>query len=364
MLTRLLPNGWRELAREMGAMKRARGEIKSPEILLQLLLLHAATGLSLQQATARARLQGLPAVTDVALLKRLRSSERWLCEMGRRMFVRTRYVQDGVVAPPGRRLRAVDATTVQEPGATGTDWRVHYSVLLPDLCCDFFVLTDAKGQESYKRLSVEAGDIILADRGYCHREGVAHVVAHGGDVVVRLNSTNFPLLEASRDVPFAMLPHFRNLAGVEPGEWPVRFKAAGRTWSARLCAVRKSKTAADLAKKRILRQAAKKHKRLLPDTLEFAEYVFVLSTLPADTLACARILQLYRARWQIELCFKRMKSLFRLGHLPKRSDASARAWIQAKLLTVLLIERLIEEAVLFSPWGYPIALSESVEGVH
>ncbi len=344
-------------------MKRARGEIKSAEVLLQLLLLHVATGLSLQQATARARLQGLAAVTDVALLKRLRRSERWLCEMGRRMFVQTRFVRDGVVAPTGRRLRAVDATTIEEPGATGTDWRVHYSIRLPELCCDFFALTDAKGAETYKRLTVEPGDIILADRGYCHREGVAHVLAHEGDVVVRLNSTNFPLLESSDDLPFAMLTRFRGLSGVEPGEWPVRFQAAGKIWSARLCALRKSKIAAELAKKRILREAAKKQKQLLPDTLEFAEYVFVLSTLPADTLDSRGILQLYRARWQIELCFKRMKSLFQLGHLPKRNDASARAWIQAKLLTVLLIERLIEEAVLFSPWGFPFPSSEPVAGV-
>ena len=68
---------------------------------------------------------------------------------------------------------------------------------------------------------------------------------------------------------------------------------------------------------------------------------------------CARVER--SARWQIELHFKRIKSLLRLGHLPKRSDESARAWIQGKLLTVLLIERLIEDARFFSPWGSPIS---------
>jgi IS4 transposase len=67
------------------------------------------------------------------------------------------------------------------------------------------------------------------------------------------------------------------------------------------------------------------------------------------------VLDLYRARWQIELCFKRFKSLLGLGHLPKRSDASARAWIEGKLLTVLLIERLVDEARFFPPWGFDIA---------
>jgi hypothetical protein len=363
VVTGMLPKGWRELAREMGAMRRARGEITNPDVLLQLLLLHVAAGLSLQQATGRARMQGLAAVSDVALLKRLRNSERWLREMARRMLSETRFLE-GIAVPGGRGVRAVDATIVEEPGATGTDWRVHYSMVLPDLRCDFFELTDAKGAETYKRLTVAPGDIILADRGYSHREGVAHVTAQGGDVVVRLNSSGFPLMNPDNDSPLAMLPRFRGLVEAEPGEWPVRFKAAGTLHDARLCALRKSQTAADLAKKKILREAARKKIQVRPETLEYAEYVFVLTTLDAQTLDAAGILQLYRARWQIELCFKRMKSLFSLGHLPKSSDASARAWIQGKLLTVLLIERLIDEAVRFSPWGYPLPAPEPMEGIH
>lgn len=354
LLATLLPKGWRELARETGAMRRARGGVTSPDALLQLLLLHVATGLSLKQAVARARVQGLASVTDVALLKRLRSSEGWLRELARRMFEGSRFARVSTTAPEGRRLRAVDATTVEEPGATGTDWRVHYCIGLPDFLCDFYELTDVHGAETYKRVPVAPGDIILGDRGYCHREGVAHVLRHRGDVIVRLNSTNFPLLAADRDEPFALLSNLRRLKGCRPGEWPVRFKTTHRTWNARLCAVRKSEAAAERAKKKIQQVASKKGKQLKADTLEFAEYVFVLATLGGDLLGTREILNLYRARWQIELCFKRLKSLLRLGHLPKRSDESARAWIQGKLLTVLLVERLIEEACFFSPWGFDL----------
>ena len=55
LLASFLPAEWRELARETGAMRRASGEITSPDVLLQLLLLHVASGLSLKQATARRR---------------------------------------------------------------------------------------------------------------------------------------------------------------------------------------------------------------------------------------------------------------------------------------------------------------------
>ncbi len=364
LLSKLLPEGWRDLAAEAGAMRRARGEITSPDALLKVLLMHVATGLSLQQAAARATVQGIASISDVALLKRLRSSEEWLRRLAQGMFKESRFSCVSASSPAGRRLRAVDATTVQEPGATGTDWRVHYCIALPDMRCDFYQITNAKGGESYKRLPVQAGDIILADRGYCHREGVAHVLREQGDVIVRLNSTNFPLLRAQDSVHFDLLDHLRGLREHKPGEWPVRFEADGECWNGRFCAVRKSRAAADLAKKKLLMEANRKQNTVRPETIECAEYVYVFTSIPRSVLNSDQVLETYRARWQIELCFKRFKSLLGLGHLPKRSDASARAWIEGKLLTVLLIERLVDEAKFFSPWGFDITAQKSLEGVY
>ncbi len=258
MLAGLLPAGWRELARSTGAMRRARGEISSPDQLLQLLLLHVGSGLSLKQAVARAEAQGLASISDVGLLKRLRNSEAWLRELSRGLFDETRFASINATPPEGRRLRAIDATTVEEPGVTGTDWRVHYSISLPELRCDYYELTDVKGAESYKRIPVSSGDIILADRGYCRREDVAHVLSHGGDAIVRLSSTGFPLCEPNGGQSLALLPLLRTLQGCTPGEWPVSFEAAGTTWNARVCAIRKSVEAAELAKKKLQRRSRRR----------------------------------------------------------------------------------------------------------
>lgn len=360
ILSSLLPDRWRELARETGAIQRARGAVDGPETLLQVLLLHVAGGLSLKQAVARAQTQRLATMSDVALLKRLRSSEDWLRELARLMFATSRFVRPAR-APAGRRLRAVDATTVEEPGATGTDWRVHYSVDLSDLHCDFFAVTDAHDVETYERVPVERGDILLADRGYCNRKGVAHVIANGGDVVVRLHSTNFPLFAPGGKTQFDLLPRLRGLPAGTAGEWPVCFRAAGHLWDARVCAVRKSAAAAEAAKKKLLAAASRRQSGAVRETtLEFAEYIFVLVTIPKRDLSADDALDLYRARWQVELCFKRLKSLLRLGHLPKRTDTSSRAWIQGKLLTALLIEALVDRARFFSPWGFDLAETQHV----
>jgi IS4 transposase len=257
----------------------------------------------------------------------------------------------------------VDATTVAEPGATGTDWRIHYSIGLPEMRCDFYEVTDSKGAETYQRIPVHAGDVILGDRGYCHREGVAHVLRAKGDVIVRLNSTSFPLLEVQEDLAFDLLAHLRRLRSHQPGEWPVRFQVNEELWPVRLCAIRKSQQAAARAQDKIRKEAPKKQIQVRPETLECAEYTFVLVSLPRAALSVKEALELYRARWQIERCFKRLKSLFQLGHVPKRSDASARAWIEGKLLTVLLIERLIDEARFLSPWGFQLDAAEPLAGV-
>ena len=360
ILASLLPVGWRELAKETGAVRRRRGELQDPKVLLQVLLLHVATGLSLKQAAARATAQGIAKLSDVALLKRLRSSEDFLRELSLRLFAQSQFGDGAIPVLAGHRLRAVDATTVEEPGSTGTDWRVHYSIGLPQMACDFYEVTDDKGGETYRRIPVHSGDVLLGDRGYCHREGVAHVLKQGGDVIVRLSSSSFPLLQAEDFSDFPLLQALRSLSGHTPSEWPVCFAAEQTLWNARLCAVRKSPAIAERAKQKLRRDATRKGKTVKPQTLEAAEYLFVLTTLPKEEATTEQVLQLYRARWQIELCFKRLKSLLRLGHVPKRADASARAFIQGKLLTALLIERLLQTARFFSPWGFDFAAAQSL----
>jgi hypothetical protein len=53
-----------------------------------------------------------------------------------------------------------------------------------------------------------------------------------------------------------------------------------------------------------------------------------------------------------QLAFKRMKSIMGLGHLPKKDPASARAWLHGKIFASLLVERMVQAAETFSPWGY------------
>ena len=60
-------------------------------------------------------------------------------------------------------------------------------------------------------------------------------------------------------------------------------------------------------------------------TLEYAGYVIVFTTLPAERFSAAEVMEWYRSGWQIELNFKRWKILARMGQLPKTDETSSRA---------------------------------------
>ena len=352
----LLPADWEESARQCGALRRCR-KVRDAQTLLRLILLHVAGGLSLYQTTVRARAFGWADLSDVALLKRLRSSANWLEYLCNALWRRMEWPA-GLEA--GRyRWRVVDATTIQEPGSTKINWRVHYLIQLPTLVCDYVSVTTVRGGETLCRIPVRRGEVILADRGYSHRSGVAWVLSQGGHVIVRHQGANFPLL-GDQGEAFALLPALRRLSGHQPGTWAVSFQEEERQWPVWLHAVRKSAEAAQRAKEELRRERGE---GLQPETLEMAEYVVVLSSLSVQDLSARQALGLYRGRWQVELVFKRLKGLLAIGDLAKYDPGSARAWIQAKLLTALLIDRLEREARFFSPWGFPLVAEVGVERI-
>lgn len=348
LLQRYLPPGWQAAAGSLGALRRARG-FSSAAVLLRCLLVHLAAGCSLKETSTRARQLGWARVSPVALFKRLRSAEQWLRWMAEQLWRQSR-----PAAASDRRVRVVDATVVHEPGPTGSLWRIHYCLNLSNLQCDFLELTTPEEGECLQRLPIEKGDLILGDRAYGKPPGIGHVSSHGGDVLVRINLTMLPLQGTNRR-PVNILAKLRTLRVGRPCGWAVRVQTPAGVVSGRLVAVKRSAVASTRARVRLQQRHNRKQTTPSAASVESAGYVFVFTTLDAKTFSDQAVLELYRLRWQIELTFKRLKSLLRLGQLPKRTDASSRAWLHGKLLVALLTERLIEEAILFSPWGYHLA---------
>ena len=346
----LLPVGWQGKARELGALRRARG-VADAAILLRVLFIHLAHGCGLRTTAALAREGGLADLSDVAILKRLKGCAGWFEWMAQGL--RTKWLPEFPAlnqAWAGRRIRLVDGTLVSEPGETGSKWRLHYSVGLPALNCDEVIVSTQKEGETLKRFAVCPGDVLIADRGYAQAGGIAHVRAHQGDVIIRTNLVTLPLHDR-QGVRLDPLAHLRTLQVGQCGHWSVWVKADKRLIPGRLCAIKKSVAAAQKARQRAQRESQRNGAQLRPETLEAADYVFVFTTLP-QALSADSVMELYRGRWQIELAFKRLKSLVQLGHLKKHDSQASRAWLQGKLLVALLLDALLQTAERISPWGY------------
>lgn len=335
-----LPLGWQEMAYTKGALTRLRG-FASPEVLLRVLLIHLAQGCSLRETAVRAARAGLADVSDVAILKRLQKAEHWLHAL-------CQGVCASAVAPPAavtkcsRRLLAVDATCVSEPGSTGTDWRIHYAIELPSLACPHFELTDSTGGESLGRFKFKPRDLVLVDRAYSLVPGIQGALAQGADVLVRmkLGIRNFYLTAAPPD-RFDFLAAAADLRENECREWQILLGGTGNTrLPGRLCLLKRPEAMAELERTRTLAEARKKGRKVHTNTLSAASYVGLFTTLPEGTFTTAELFEIYRFRWQIELAFKRLKSLADFGHLPKHDPASCRAWLYGKLLVGLLAEKM------------------------
>jgi Transposase DDE domain len=352
VLVGLFPAGWEELGRSTGAVTRLRG-FESLSDLFRTLLLHVGRGWSLRETAVQAKLAGIADVSDVTLLNRLRQSEDWLRQLCQQLWK-----DNGVSLEPalkGQPVRLVDATVVKEPGQTGGQWRIHYSIRLPSLECDHFDLTPVRGKKTGERMGrfpLQAGELVLADAGYCNPPGIAAVVSQGADVCVRLNRTALPLSdEKGRSFPLRKKVQTLRKAG-EVAEWRVWVQSGSQRIAGRLCGIRKSEAAVQRAQRKLAIKQQNGKGKDTPENQEYACYVLVFTTLPKARATARQVLECYRLRWQIELTFKRLKSIVRLGHVPKHDDQSSRAWLYGKLFVALLSQKLARVGSAISPWGY------------
>ena len=344
-LLALLPAGWEAKAKELGALKFGR-RFSGPESLLRTLLMYLSADCSMIETVQRARAGDWLELSDVGLLKRVNKSGPWLGWITEQLIQQSPIVEVDCPALQGRRLLAADGCVVTEPGAVTSTWRLHYTMQISTLRCCEVQVTSTKVGESLAQFTVQPGDVFLADRGFANRRGINHVLNGGGDVLVRMNLSSLPLKD-EQGLPFEQLAQLRTLQPGQSGEWPAVMQGSNGNVAVRVCAYRKTEEQRLEGERKLKRTGQKKQKKVQPQTVEAAGYVVVVTTL--DCLDAQGILALYRHRWQVELAFKRMKSLLGLSHLRKKNPEGAKAWLQGKLLVACLIERLIATGEHFSP---------------
>ncbi len=334
-----LPAEYAEMAYAFKAFARPR-KLKSPAHLLQIVMLYCGLDQALRTTAGSFTLLE-ERITDTAIHQRLRACGPWLKALLHTMLPSTK------TALTSLRLLLVDGSSLQGPGAEGTDYRVHLALDLTNMTLHAVDVTGVDGGESLTRYPWQAGDIALVDRGYNQPRVILDLFARGVGVIVRLNPTAMPLFVRSLDGdafdPTATRLDVARDLRAQSGDtvsFPVWLRAQEASGSGWLHAVRLPPEAAEAARRRCRQTAQRKGRTPREATLFLAGWVMVFTTVPPETLDGPTVLALYRCRWQVELAFKRLKTLLDLDALRTQQNSRlGEVWIRGKLLYALVIER-------------------------
>lgn len=347
-IVKYLPDDFEALAKAHKVLEVQYGDakIRSGNDLLRMILLHAGVGVGLRQTVTAIAEAGGPDVSHVTLHKKMRLSAPYLKALVGRLS--SPCTEAAPERWAGYEVIAVDATTFSSPGAEGTDARAHVQLRLSDLEVVGVVIEDRSVGETFKRFKWRKGQLAVADRGYANPPGIVSVVDQDAHVLVRVNRSALPMTTRRGD-PIALLVWLRSLKGYAPRERSVSVysREHDRTINGRLIAVRLPESAAEQARVRVRRELGSKATEL---DLEAAHYVVLFTTVPAERMSTEMCLALYRLRWQVELAFKRWKSICHFDQLPNFRDDTILTWLYAKLLLALLMHRMSAGAsALFPP---------------
>jgi hypothetical protein len=339
------------LALRTKAIERPR-KIAAGTSLLRLALARGPGGLSLSETAAWASMIGLAEMSDPAIKFRLDKAAEFLEEVVANQLAA---VSAGAsVRWPGRFLRAADGSSISRRASSGTDWRVHGVFDLGRGGFSHLELTDKHGAEALERGAPVPGEIRMGGRNYGGAKGLQRFRDQSNgqaDFIVRLrwnalrlckpDGKPFDLIKHLATLPRDALPHEVSVQAVV-----ARFQS---TLPLRLIILRKSPAAAEAACKTLRRTASRKQKRLDPRSLIAAEFIILATSLPMEGYPAEEVLAAYRLRWQIELAFKRLKSLLHIDRLPTRTPRASRSWLFSHLILALLCDDLSQEFLESSP---------------
>ena len=337
-----------QLARQTKAIERPR-KLDSGTNLLRLALARGPGGLSLSATAAWATMLGFPSMSDPGVKYRLDKAVGFLNEvMSRQLAAKS---AGASVRWAGRILRASDGTCISKRGSKGTDWRVHAVYDLGRAGFSHLDLTDGHGAEAIDRGAPIPGEVRIGDRNYATAPALQRFrqeSANQADFIVRVRWRGFSLSRPDGRI-FDLIDHLCTLPNTNmvPHEVMVQAKAGPLEplLPLRLIIQRKSTEATEATHKKLLSEASRKQKTLDPRSLVAAEFMILGTSLPAEGYPAEEVLAVYRLRWQIELAFKRLKSLLHIDKLPTHTEAASRSWLYAHLIMALLCDDLSQEVL-------------------
>jgi IS4 transposase len=217
-------------------------------------------------------------------------------------------------------------------------------------------LTDSHGAEALDRGAPVAGEVRVGDRGYANApawQRFLQTQPAGADFIVRMRWNTIRLIDRA-GARFDIIGWLKTRPAESETHEITAWAQSGQHQTPiaiRLIARRKTADAIAKAHKDLRRQASRKQQQLDPRSLIAADYLVVATSLSAEAFPAAEVLAAYRLRWQIELAFKRLKSLMSIDNIRTRSEPGTRCWLYAHLIVALLCDDLSQDVLDSFPSG-------------
>lgn len=344
-------NDLEALARKAKAFQRPRG-VRSAVDLLRLALAWGPGGYSLQRVAAWAGERKIATLTEDALIQRLHNAGPFLEALTRQLLIRV----GNTPCWHGRVLRVSDGTSLSKQASKGTDWRVHGVYDLGRGGFTHLEVTDSHGGEALDRGAPVAGEIRIADRGYANAQAWQRFLQardERTDFIVRMRWNTIKLLDKT-GAAFDLVDWLRTRPRESETHAITAWAQSGKhqtPMKIRLIARRKPAQVIAAEHQRMHQQASRKQHEIDPRSLIAAEYLVLATSLPEDEFPAEEVLAAYRLRWQIEIAFKRLKSLLHIDKLRTRTEAGTRCWLYAHLIVALLADDLSQDVLESFPSG-------------
>ena len=341
----LLPKDYKEMCWEKGAMTRHRG-IQNEEELLMLALFYSS-GHSFMEVKNYAKIEFGTDISDVGFMKRFNRCNDWIKAIISKMMN-----NEVIQYPKPEKLEkykvlAIDASNVYQRGAVQKAFHLHYAVNLFTLSSDSFKITPQTQGETLKNFDLGKDTIVIADRAYATITGIEYCLENQTDFILRIKNKSFKLF--NKDGKEVTLSSVLKDVSEQICDFILYYQSGKELKPLRFCAVKKTKEEIIAEQKRLRRKESRKQTTFFDDTKFTHNYFFVVTSL-GDEFTSKDIMDLYRSRWQVEMVFKRYKSILGTGSMPTRTEISSEVWLNCKMLMALLIEKIMSN-VDFSPYG-------------
>ena len=290
-------------------------------------------------------------MSKVAIFQRVQKSAEWLEWLTVNFCRKHEYLAERPEWLEEYRVTVADATKVMGKEL----YTLHMMIELFSLSVAEQILTDGASGESMTNFqSIRKNDLILADRVYGTVRGMRWLEERGAYYAFRLKAKAFNLYrlnEKGRYVRFDLTAELKDWTEGKTLCFSVFYRQGKRYFPVRICA--RGKSAEDIEKGSARVKASnsgEKRGKITELQSIYNKFIVLVTNLPEE-ISPGQILELYRMRWQIELVFKRLKSILDYDKLQTKTDLTSRAWLHCKLLMAAICELYVQRGA-FSPSGY------------